>query len=180
MVAGLLKVTIPSLGQSTDYLQNENPTRNTATTDLTPLLPADTDVVVDSKELGFDARGPGLLGRHTKVEDIASVVHRNDQDAMVSLHAVRGGLAYLLGGGGGENRPRHGSIEQTLAYETGESRFMSGTATGDDGDFFLGRCVGAAENDLVFSVKGEGGVCESECVQGSADQMVGVTEEVFR
>lgn len=146
---------IPSLGQSTDDLQDENATGNATTTDLSALLPTNTDIIINSEEFGLDTSGAGLLGGHTKVQDITGIVHGNDEDALIGVDAVGGGLANLLSRGGGEDGTGHRRIQQTLAYIASEGGLVAGATTGNNGDFLLWRVGGTAEDDLAVGIIGQ-------------------------
>ena len=56
---------------------------------------------------------------------------------------------------------------------------MTGTTTGDNGNLALRLAIGTAEDDLEFRVEGEGGVGDSEGVEGGLDEVGGIREEVF-
>lgn len=56
---------------------------------------------------------------------------------------------------------------------------MTGTTTRDNGHLALCLRIGTTEDDLVFRVEGEGGIGDSERVEGSLDEVGGIREEVF-
>lgn len=56
---------------------------------------------------------------------------------------------------------------------------MTGTTTGDNGNLALSLRIGTAEDDFVFGVEGEGGIGDSEGVEGGCDEVGGIREEMF-
>lgn len=171
---------IPSFSQCTNHLQDQYTTANTTTTDLAALHTANTNIVINSKELSLNTSGTGLLRRHAEVEHITSVVHWNDQDTIFGGNTIYRRATDLFSGRGSKNGTSDRGITETVADEARKGGFVPGAAAGHDGDLVCSAgSIWAAEDNLVLLVQGQRRVCESEGVQGRDDQVVWVREEMF-
>lgn len=56
---------------------------------------------------------------------------------------------------------------------------MAGATAGDDGDLGSGIGRRTAVDDFVVYIEGNGGVCESEAMEGRSDKVGRVVDEVF-
>jgi hypothetical protein len=119
---------VPSLGQSSDDLQDEDTTTNTATANLSALLPADARVIINGKELGLDSCSPRLLSSHAKVENVPGVVHRYDQHALFIVDAIHGSMANLLGRRRGEDAASYRGGHESMTDIARKGRFVTGTS----------------------------------------------------
>lgn len=171
---------LPSFGQGTNHLQEQDTTADTAAADLAALLAAHTDIVTDGVELGANTSSAGLLGGHAKVQDITGVVHGNDQDTIVGRDPIDGGSADLLCGGGSKDGTSNGGVTETLTNVAGKGGLVAGATASHDGDLvLLAGGIRPAEHDLVLGVICKGRVSEGERVESGLNQMVRVGKEVL-
>src|SRR5690606_12795341 len=73
------------------------------------------DIVVDQDRLNLNAIGMGQLGGGFEVEDIASVVLDDEQDAFAAVYGL-GALVHLVGSGGREDFAGAGAVKHAHAH----------------------------------------------------------------
>src|SRR5690606_2584294 len=90
------------------------------------------DIVVDQDRLNLNAIGMGQLGGGFEVEDIASVVLDDEQDAFAAVYGL-GALVHLVGSGGREDFAGAGAVKHAHAHESTMHWLMPTAATRDHG-----------------------------------------------
>lgn len=90
---------LPSLCQSPRDLQDQYTTPDTPSANLASFGAAYAHIIVDWEELGSDSRRAAFLSRHTKIQDITSVVVGQDQDARIRGYTINCSAANLFGRG---------------------------------------------------------------------------------
>ncbi|KAJ6438433.1 hem oxygenase-like, multi-helical [Purpureocillium lavendulum] len=121
-------------GQRAGNLEDQDGAGDAPAADLAGLGPAHADIVADDDHLHGHAAGTGLLDGHAEVEDVAGVVHDDDEDAAAAVDARGDGAADLLGRGAGEDGAGDGGGQHARADHAGKGRLVAGAAAGDDGD----------------------------------------------
>ncbi|KAE9571540.1 hypothetical protein CGMCC3_g12323 [Colletotrichum fructicola] len=102
--------------------------------------PSNTNIIADNKHVASDAGSSCFFHGHAKVQDIACVVHNDNEDAVLPALGSQSEEATedLIGRRRGKDRASYRAGEKPLADEAGERRLMAGPTAGNDGDLGIG------------------------------------------
>lgn len=168
---------LPCRSKRTSNLLYQHGARNTSPTHLSTFCPSNASIVPHNHHFHIQPTRLCLLNRHTEVENVAGVVHHDDQHALLGFHSLEDASPDLLCGRRRKDGSCDSAREQSLAHESGKRGFVSAASTRDDGD--LWRAAWSAVDDLVLGIEGAGRVSQGYGLEGGKDEVGGIVDEVL-
>jgi hypothetical protein len=136
--------------------------------------------VVDAQHgTGLDAVELGHVGPEVEVEDVTAVVAVEVEHTGAAVGGL-GCLVALLGGGRGEHVADGDRGAEAVTDVPLEEREVPGSASGDDADMALHRCVGADQDTPVIGRRPEKvRVGEEESIHHLVDEPLRVVDDLL-
>ena len=127
------EICIPLSSGGGSNLLHQHGAGKSSPADSATSLAADADIVTDNQLLNLDALSAGLFHSHAEVQDVASVVHDDDEDAAVGVLGAQDleRTKDLLGGWGRKDGAGDGGGQKAAANETRKGRLVAGAAAGE-------------------------------------------------
>ena len=127
------EICIPLSSGGGSNLLHQHGAGKSSPADSATSLAADADIVTDNQLLNLDALSAGLFHGHAEVQDVASVVHDDDEDAAVGVLGAQDleRTKDLLGGWGRKDGAGDGCGQKAAANETCKGRLVAGATAGE-------------------------------------------------